>query len=173
MTAIEWVPGQWNDIRRGFRVRITDSYGSIEGVADHVNYNETPAPPSVLIAFSQSSTVRVYRNDTTQVFVEAPTKPELPTEPGMYSEPEPDQTSQGGYHTDGLRFFYLNANSNWVDVGWGDPLSVDGPFTRLEPVAETAKKVLDAIDNLWEPGQQRYLTYGHTAKIAADFGVTS
>jgi hypothetical protein len=59
----------------------------------------------------------------------------LPTVPGMYYEHEEGegQRHMGEYHTDGKRFYYLNARGNWCDVGWGAPSGDE----QLHPLVET------------------------------------
>jgi len=57
----------------------------------------------------------------------------LPTMPGMYYEFVGGQDHMHERHTDGKEFFYLNAEGNWCDVGWGSP---SGDET-LYPLVET------------------------------------
>jgi hypothetical protein len=53
--------------------------------------------------------------------------PPLPTQQGMYARVV-GRESDDEYDTDGFEFYYLNAQGNWCDVGWGQPSSTDvGP----------------------------------------------
>lgn len=62
----------------------------------------------------------------------------MPTDPGMYEGLETEKTNaeDGKWHYDSKRFFYLNSDRVWTDVGWGFPTVLDGKLTRLEPVDE-------------------------------------
>lgn len=57
----------------------------------------------------------------------------LPTAPGMYwaADGPASQAHMGNDHTDGKRFFYRNASSQWVDVGFGAPHPHDCPLIPL------------------------------------------
>jgi len=93
----------------------------------------------------------------------------LPTEPGVYI----DATS-GLWRFTQKGYLALQANGS---AGWfgADHLRELAPFTRLEPVAETAKKVLDRLDALDSELSRAScsMTKGHILTLAAEFGVTS
>lgn len=51
----------------------------------------------------------------------------LPTQQGMYALVV-GRKQDDEYDTDGFEFYYLNAQGNWCDVGWGQPTaSAVGP----------------------------------------------
>lgn len=101
-------------------------------------------------------------------------KPALPTEPGLYCV--------GGNTTGVGGTVQLNVDKEWWWVGneyQPQPKKIDAgyiteflaPLTRLEPVPETAKKVLDRLSSWWEFGPpQNFLD--EFAAVAAEFGVT-
>ena len=90
----------------------------------------------------------------------APPKIELPTEPGYYLD---------------------NVRDVWIIRHGESRLRFDGsfdahtelfaPFTRLEPVPETAKKVLDRLSSWWEFGPPKQFAAEFNA-IAKEFGVS-
>ena len=83
----------------------------------------------------------------------------LPTEPGVYLDKDEDIWSVNGFGS--LRFL----------MGYsvfGNPENY-APFTRLEPVSETAKKVLDRVNGYGIDNELDFEPF--LKKIAADFGV--
>ena len=95
----------------------------------------------------------------------------LPTEPGAYA------SNQGSV-------FVLNSDGDWLDFSlWrgrvNNPAVANPayhPFTPLEPVSETAKKVLDRIRKD-SSGDGGYFDHQYTARqlreLFAEFGVTA
>jgi hypothetical protein len=81
------------------------------------------------------------------LFVEAPPAVVLPVGPGYFLDREGDLWNLGKGELTELRY---------------------APFTRLEPVPETAKKVLDQVRKLYIPGPWVEKKLG---EIAAKFGV--
>jgi hypothetical protein len=76
--------------------------------------------------------------DPAAVIVEVVNEP-LPDKPGVYwgptLQPEQQVIPRNG-HTDGKRFFYLNAEGAWVDLGFGHPTADDarwlsGPLVEV------------------------------------------
>jgi len=102
-------------------------------------------------------------------------KPKLPEDPGIYAD------QHGGMWT-------LHKNGEWINNGDGSvAVSFDAddmsgiyrsllPFTKLEPAAETARRILDRIrsDNTGDGG---YYDHRYTGKqlraLFAEFGVES
>ena len=88
----------------------------------------------------------------------------LPTEPGAYA------TNHGSV-------FVLNERHDWLDFSvWRGSVNnlaatnpAYHPFTRLEPVSETAKKVLDRVNGYGIDDELDFEPF--LKKIAADFGV--
>ena len=97
----------------------------------------------------------------------------LPTEPGLYTTDTRDLTRS-------MPLYQLNENSEWSTI-WAHmgeqkraPAEIlDGiapkTLTRLEPVSETAKKVLDRVHAVLA---NRMWMYSDLDDIAADFGVS-
>lgn len=114
------------------------------------------------IAF-RSDVLHLEANGYTVTVIER-AKPELPTERGFYLS------------CNGLDVLYQGTDGSWSDdAKYGvEPVEVSrkhAPLTRLEPVPETAKKVLDRLSSFWEFGPpQNFLD--EFAAIAAEFGVT-
>ena len=131
MNDIEWVTGNWTDIKSGEPVRIQSEYGSIEGKAVHVDDDNT----SVLVQYLLTNSTRVHRLAGMQVFVKAAPVVVLPTEPGIYQDCEGDPWRLG-------RLGWKLLTSDPPDAFKPED---HVPFTRLEPVSETAKKVLDRV----------------------------
>jgi len=94
-------------------------------------------------------------------------KPGLPTEPGAYRDKDDD-------------LWLLDRNGKWGDFSLMElPPSEDdtrtphryAPFTRLEPVAETAKKVLARFMDVWVDSENS--VNADVRQVAAEFGVTN
>ena len=98
----------------------------------------------------------------------------LPTEPGLYTTETRDLARS-------LPLYRLNEKGEWSTI-WAyrseetrAPAEIlDGikpnTLTRLEPVSETAKKVLDRVDNWPEYPNEDFTEF--VARIAKDFGVS-
>ena len=103
-------------------------------------------------------------NGFTVTLVERATPP-LPTEPGIYSDVDGD-------------IWLLSLTRVWTILTdehrariTDDVAPEDGaPFTRLEPVPVTAKRVLDRVRTLFGAGA---LILAEVDEIAAEFGVES
>ena len=167
MNDIEWVTGNWTDIKSGEPVRIQSEYGSIEGKAVHVDDDNT----SVLVQYLLTNSTRVHRLAGMQVFVKAAPVVALPTEPGLYTTDTRDLTRS-------MPLYQLNENSEWSTI-WAHmgeqkraPAEIlDGiepkTLTRLEPVSETAKKVLDRVVEVWPWSTSTTMLN----RVAVEFGV--
>lgn len=84
----------------------------------------------------------------------------LPTEPGYYVSA-----------TGGIWELDRRGNFNWLEGNRANPINANNyaPFTRLEAVAVTAKKVLDAIENHYGSMSRVDLI----ARVSSEFGVSS
>lgn len=89
--------------------------------------------------------------------------PKLPTEPGLYIE-------SGKAHSY-TNIWSLSANGRWLCAAaskYDGRAEEFAPFTRLEPVPVTAKKVLDEVSKFaWADGFMSQLE-----NVAKQFGVT-
>ncbi len=112
-------------------------------------------------------TIQFYLNDgyTLHLIERAKPKIELPTEPGWYLDGEGDawtlKLESGSYK----RWFYEDIFRTETEA------RRYAPFTRLEPVPVTAKRVLDRLANFWEFGPPKAFQ-DEFNDIAAEFGVT-
>jgi hypothetical protein len=101
-------------------------------------------------------TVLYYQNHDYAITVieKAAPKVVLPTEPGIYQDRVED-------------VWTLTKSGRWLAGGDdpGDP-AIWTPLTRLEPVSETAKKILDRVREMWPLCNDTELD-----EIAAEFGV--
>lgn len=126
-----------------------------------------PDPILVLTPALKSDIVHLASNGYTVTVIER-AKPALPTEPGHY------------LHRNGIDVLSRTASGSWIHDGrfTADNAIRDcQPLQRLEPVAETAKKVLDRVrarvDTVSSPGAVIYEIAEDTlAQIAVEFGVT-
>lgn len=99
-----------------------------------------------LPGFQQGTYVDALVADGFTITVIEKAKPQLPTEPGIYvswvNAPSPE-------------IVHLTKSSGWVDANDENYMGVNElaklmPLTRLAPVAETAKNVLERVANFWE-----------------------
>ena len=108
------------------------------------------------------STVLFYQNSgyTITVIEKAAPVVVLPTEPGAYKN--------GGWSG----VIVLNNSGRWLDdFGHYLTMAPGTKLTRLEPVPETAKKVLDRVAKAWN-GYPWFEFDNNLDAIARDFGVT-
>jgi hypothetical protein len=149
MTDIEWVAeSDWTKVKAGDLVKFENGENILivraEGVALSGGW------------ISWSGDVCIWKRVGWSLFVEAPPAVVLPTEPGWYLDKDYCvwKLESDGWYFDSERVQYNSAR-------------LDAPFERLEPVPETAKKVLDKINpfiaiSCWH----------HLVRVAAEFGVT-
>ncbi len=92
--------------------------------------------------------------------------PALPTEPGHYLRDGWDCV----YTLSPVEQWWYGNSQRRVEE-----MADNGPLTRLEPVADTAKKVLAEVRNRAITGNSDTMTIRHLVleNIATDFGVTS
>ena len=108
--------------------------------------------------FTPSSIQSLKSAGYTLTLIEKATPP-LPTEPGIYRS-----------RTGAIWIIDSGKPLRWVgDRGYPCIPHFFAPFDRLEPVAETAKKVLDRVDAEWQLSS--YLVARNT--VAKEFGATS
>ena len=151
--GIVWVAEEdWGTVSRGDLVQFTRGKESVTVLVIGSN------PLTPWISFRNGC---CYRADGCSLFVQAPPAIVLPTEPGCYLDKD------GSVWTITTRFPFRE-----------DLHARHAPFTRLEPVPETAKKVLDAVDAAWMRGH--HMGDGSAShrfevvrSLRAEFGVTS
>ena len=91
----------------------------------------------------------------------------LPTEPGIYE-------GSNFPISDGYSPYRLTRGGFWDHLGAGVTMTLmhgAGTLTRLEPVCETAKKVLDRVASWWEFGPPTVWAE-ELLNIGIEFGVT-
>jgi hypothetical protein len=159
MNDIEWVAeSEWSKVKRGSTVRLQRGNSFIQAGCVQADAD------SILLSYSTPTagmmSRREYMHDGWSLFVEAPPAVVLPTEPGNYLDKD------GTAWRITARFPFRE-----------DLHARHAPFTRLEPVPETAKKVLAAVDEAWMRGH--HMGNGSAShrvevvrSLAAKFGVT-
>jgi len=141
MTETAWIPGDWATVKVGDAVKLEHDIGSIKGTIDAIA--ETPWVGRINVGETIFEKAAGWT-----LFIEAPPVPELPIEPGYYADRKNDVWNLA---TDG--YWYDGSYSNgfpYLDVVVLKSLA---PFTRLTPETETAKKVLDRIDQMRNKGE--------------------
>jgi len=130
-----------------------------------------PAGPFGAEAIEGGGTLRWYESEgfTLTVIEKAAPKVVLPSEPGHYIDHESDLWTVTTNGRGDPEWHHLG---NFVPL---DQLPRYAPFTKLEPVSETAKKVLDIVrKNQWANlNGEHVLSALVLDSIAADFGVAS
>lgn len=149
----EWVEGDWNAVKVGDLVRL-ERGNEIHQFAVRFWSTDTDQ----INRWFESNRHGTYNpNQGWALFVPAPPKPELPTEPGFYL----DRMGSVWVHVEGdLRF--VGAEVERPDLY--------APFTKLEPRAVTAKAVLERMASWWEFGPPKNWA-DEFDNIAAEFGV--
>lgn len=153
----EWVQeNDWTNAEPGDTVRLVNGDGA-EATVTVRAVQVTVMPDAALWIRSYSGVI--YYSDAWTLFVKVPPRLALPTEPGYYQDRVED-------------VWTLTKSGKWLaGEDPGDP-AIWTPLTRLEPVSETAKKVLDRVraDDAFIPGPYFELIL---SAIGAEFGVTS
>jgi len=139
----EWITqDDWSTVKVGDQVRVTHESGDelkgyvdwvFNGLDDDVHRIQIEVP-----SLPESVEIR-----DSEWFLSVPAKPAvvIPAEPGWYLDPQQD-------------IWKLNAAGDWhCLLSPNDTPDNYAPFTRLEPVAVTAKKVLDDVSKYaWADG---------------------
>jgi len=128
MTEQEWhKESDWSTVKVGDRVRLVQPNGDVAEFA----------ASGVTREWLDSQKTSYYQREGWQLYVTRPAVT-LPTEPGFYTDikGDPWKLASNGYWYDKG---YINGPSN-QDY---DYIKSRAPFTRLEPVPVTARKVLD------------------------------
>ena len=98
------------------------------------------------------------------VIEQAPPKVVLPTEPRIYQDAGKRLWMRGEDRTD------ISPQPFWWEVDSGlTGIPTDLPLTPLEPASETAKKVLDRVEQFWLGG---VTVWAALVNLRHDFGVT-
>ena len=152
----EYTPGDLVEAVKGETV----IRGRLHGLGDHLWVGDSGRTPENVESYGFTITVI---EKAAPVVV-------LPTEPGLYTTDIKDLPTS-------LPLYRLNENGEWSTI-WAHigeqtraPAEIldgikPGILTRLEPVSETAKKVLDRVRKTWGMNRIRDLD-----DIGADFGV--
>ena len=157
-----------NDFSEGDLIEATDGERRvIERVQLHADYERLWIP---LLGFIGNIAADGTLAGFTLKTIEKATPP-LPTVPGVYVRASRSQNHMGEYHTDHRELYYLNTSGKWADVGWGNDPD-DGNVTLLEPVAETAKKVLDRVADEYRSGPPQRFVSGILQIVGEGFGVS-
>jgi hypothetical protein len=155
MTA-SWVPSSWDAVKAGDTVRLENADGAVEFTV--VKTQQTRD------CWHIHSEIGDYSEWGWNLFVPAPTTPELPSEPNTI------WADRHGYP------WWVTGRGVLVSPGTAyEPAESGVPFVKLEPVATTAKAVLKRV--LDEADVMSTSDYGFLERtvvpgIAAEFGVT-
>ncbi|MCW3101459.1 MAG: hypothetical protein JWL77_7077 [Chthonomonadaceae bacterium] len=148
----EWIEGDWDDdLLQGQIVRLENTDGSVlPGKVLNDTGCSGGCGTDVIATSAVTKTLDVWRANGWSLFVEAPTKPELPSEPGYYV---------GEARGSGVTpLMQLGASGEWFYIGnehrpcglVGIPKSHTPdrflPLTRLEPVAETLSRYMPRLE---------------------------
>jgi hypothetical protein len=106
------------------------------------------------------SVAQLQRGGFTLAVIEKKSEPPLPTEPGVYI----------GSLMHDLPLWLTDIGQWFTAKARVENPERHAPFTKLEPVAETAKRVLDAVRDHMALGT---VIASDVDEVAADFGVTS
>lgn len=174
MSAVEWVrEDDWSKVKAGQRVRIERGDRAREGSV-----------------YGPSFSVEGYRlealeRDGWTLYVTPPPTPELPTEPGTVI------TWKNGAYLDAIAQKCPEGRLGWwADFGQGGRWHTDAellavieetehtPLTRLAPVPDTARQVLDRLSEVsikttgGRDENHRSIFNSSWDAVAAEFGVT-
>jgi hypothetical protein len=165
MTEIEWTPGRWDRIKPGDRVKLVHNDGEQAIIGDAAN-NYSAEQPSFTNLGGSYTGILAFHSDQSPWALFVPAKPALPTEPGVYLDFEGDAwlLTQGGSWRIAASGMEAAPITSLLKPG----LYV--PFTRLEPVAETAKRMCDRLFTEFEESTRSYAE--DVEFVAAEFGVT-
>jgi len=150
----DWIEQEdWSTVNIGDQVRVT-CYGAMftAAVEDVLSRSLSPRLDREVYGLELNSnaltrTQTVFANEWS---LSVPAKPavELPTEPGIYVE--------SGRKPNTVDLWTLHENGRWVSNAgskYDSRVEEFAPFKKLEPVAVTAKKVLDDVSKFaWADG---------------------
>jgi hypothetical protein len=140
----DWVVQEdWYEVAVGDQVRVVRGDNVLDGkIVYRYQLGNAEVYAIGLLVDSISGSLRI-TNEVWTLFVPAKPAVVLPTEPGLYLSPV-----EGGPWV-----FQLSEYGDWKLINTNSPFPIgDGhlernaPFTKLEPVAVTAKKVIEFID---------------------------
>jgi hypothetical protein len=138
MSETTWIPGEWSSVKAGDTVRLENADGAVEFA---VRKSELYGYRWII-----TSEIAEYWETAWNLFVAAPPKPELPTEPGHYLDHMRDLWT---LDRDGVWACYSSPDDS-------DRPAMYAPFVRLAPEAETAKRFVLAY-NAYSSGTNRTL----------------
>ena len=152
----------WSKVRIGDRVQVRRDENVITGTVDYGYANRSSEASSLTVKSAALGKSLLVDSASWSLFVPARSAGTLPTEPGVYFDKDED-------------VWRLSSMGDW-EHGGAEYLSADhakkfAPFTRLELVPDTARRVLQAIKETYE---ENYLDNGEPLwnKVVAEFGVT-
>ena len=166
----DWTPqDDWSQPGIGDLVRVVNSNGMLTGeVIDRYTYlNRDDVRALVILADNLEDSVTVHR-DSWQLSVPAKPAVVLPDEPGIYvSHNEPPSPV----------IIHKIVDGRWVDADDENYLTEAGvialmPLTKLEPVAVTAKKVLDRLERIAAINDDFFSPELAISNLRKEFGVT-
>ena len=149
-------PIEPKDIRKGYLIRV--EYGDVnrEGKAAVEYY---AARDGFYVGGTKDSSFLIDRPKPPVV---------LPTEPGVYVSYLETPLGTTFHNLNDGRWSYIDGNGWLADSEVAEYL----PLTKLEPVAETAKRVLDRVMDATGAAPTSF-TSEKILEVAAEFGVTS
>jgi len=166
-TENKWVQqDDWSTLTVGDQVRVTRDGQMLTGqIVDIYRFNNDPVHVLVVSVPDMTSTSNI---DVRLWTLWVPAKPPVavPTEIGLWVETGKELAISNVWQSHG----------NGKMISAADPKH-DGraaehtPFTKLEPVAETAKKVLYRVAAYWEDGMPADMSI-EMRGIAKEFGVS-
>ena len=155
----------WTKVQRGDTVRLTNDDGAEATIV--VKDRRDPFYPKTSPPWVTSASGFEYRLNVWRLFVKAPSRPALPAVPGTIIRAK-------GH---GISAMLGYVSSEWFCIGGNRPLtdleirkSFESGFDVLEPVAETAEKVLDRVFGMILGGASPLAA---TERLRAEFGVSS
>ena len=157
----DWIEQEdWSTVKVGDQVRVTHEGGMLTGKIQHIYTTPVCRVRAIDLEVGiLSDTVQV-RCAGWSLFVPAKPAVVLPSEAGWYVDPQQD-------------VWKLNASGVWYCLlSPNDTPDNYAPFTRLEPVAETAKKVLVDVAELAEEHGVNWFAF-ELRDVAHKFGVTN
>lgn len=158
----EWVKeDNWGAVKKGDRVRVERDDACAEFVVDEVTHSgRWVAGMGKYFLAAEGWTL----------YVPARPEPALPTEPGVYEAAA--YPIARGYAPYIIEYGVLRESGTTVTVNATEAAEI-GPFTRLEPVPITAKKVLDALIEEFGADPKNSYIAECAGRVAAEFGVTT
>jgi len=165
----DWTPqDDWSQVKVGDPVRVMRAEQMLTGeVVDRFYMNDMTQPYALALRVEVVAGTIKIGHIGWQLSVPAKPAVELPTEPGAYLDTKGEAWSlcrAGGWFSHGDGSLTVEYADEEVESVW----CRYGPFTKLEPVAVTAKKVLGDVSKFaWADGFMPQLR-----ELSNKYGVT-